>query len=217
MHPDWMIVGLRYFNVYGPREAHKGVPASMVYHLSRQMKAGQAPADFQTRRAETRFRLREGYRARERMRALGGERERNLQSRLGPGALVQRTDRRSEPFVRHELRAANTSRIRTRITRTSHQADLTNVAQGAGLRAAILARDRRGRLHELVVSRLTEVAQAMKAKRRSKSPEEINAALAAKKVRSRNSSRRIIATLTQPRCSTQRRGTRHTSPPAARC
>ena len=27
---DWIIVGLRYFNVYGPREAHKGVPASMV-------------------------------------------------------------------------------------------------------------------------------------------------------------------------------------------
>src|SRR4030095_7779885 len=25
--PDWIIVGLRYFNVYGPREAHKGVPA----------------------------------------------------------------------------------------------------------------------------------------------------------------------------------------------
>ena len=32
-----------------------------------------------------------------------------------------------------------------------------------------------------LVSRLTKVAQAMKAKRRSKSPEEINAALAAKK------------------------------------
>src|SRR6267378_2742268 len=39
--PDWIIVGLRYFNVYGPREAHKGVPASMVYHLSRQIRAGQ--------------------------------------------------------------------------------------------------------------------------------------------------------------------------------
>ncbi len=44
--PDWVIVGLRYFNVYGPREAHKGVPASMVYHLSRQMKAGQRPRIF---------------------------------------------------------------------------------------------------------------------------------------------------------------------------
>jgi ADP-L-glycero-D-manno-heptose 6-epimerase len=42
----WIIVGLRYFNVYGPREAHKGVPASMVYHLSRQMKAGQRPRIF---------------------------------------------------------------------------------------------------------------------------------------------------------------------------
>src|SRR5881296_606736 len=43
---DWIIVGLRYFNVYGPREAHKGVPASMVYHLSQQMKAGQRPRIF---------------------------------------------------------------------------------------------------------------------------------------------------------------------------
>jgi ADP-L-glycero-D-manno-heptose 6-epimerase len=44
--PGWVIVGLRYFNVYGPREAHKGVPASMVFHLSRQMKAGQRPRIF---------------------------------------------------------------------------------------------------------------------------------------------------------------------------
>ena len=44
--PDWIIVGLRYFNVYGPREAHKGVPASMVYHLSQQMKAGKQPRIF---------------------------------------------------------------------------------------------------------------------------------------------------------------------------
>jgi ADP-L-glycero-D-manno-heptose 6-epimerase len=44
--PDWIIVGLRYFNVYGPREAHKGVPASMVYHLAKQMKAGQRPRIF---------------------------------------------------------------------------------------------------------------------------------------------------------------------------
>lgn len=43
---DWIIIGLRYFNVYGPREAHKGVPASMIYHLSRQMKAGQRPRIF---------------------------------------------------------------------------------------------------------------------------------------------------------------------------
>ena len=44
--PDWIIVGLRYFNVYGPREAHKGGPASMVYHLAQQMKAGQRPRIF---------------------------------------------------------------------------------------------------------------------------------------------------------------------------
>ena len=44
--PDWIIVGLRYFNVYGPREAHKGTPASMVYHLSKQMKTGQRPRVF---------------------------------------------------------------------------------------------------------------------------------------------------------------------------
>jgi ADP-L-glycero-D-manno-heptose 6-epimerase len=45
-NPSWTIVGLRYFNVYGPREAHKGVPASMVYHLAQQMKAGQRPRIF---------------------------------------------------------------------------------------------------------------------------------------------------------------------------
>jgi ADP-L-glycero-D-manno-heptose 6-epimerase len=42
----WTIIGLRYFNVYGPREAHKGIPASMVLQLSRQMKAGQRPRIF---------------------------------------------------------------------------------------------------------------------------------------------------------------------------
>src|SRR6266850_5566769 len=43
---DWIIVGLRYFNVYGPCEAHKGVPASMIYHLAQQMKAGKRPRIF---------------------------------------------------------------------------------------------------------------------------------------------------------------------------
>ena len=42
----WIIIGLRYFNVYGPRETHKATPASMVFHLSRQMKAGQRPRIF---------------------------------------------------------------------------------------------------------------------------------------------------------------------------
>ncbi|MEM9399535.1 MAG: ADP-glyceromanno-heptose 6-epimerase [Verrucomicrobiota bacterium] len=40
------IVGLRYFNVYGPREEHKGVPASMILHLAKQMKSGQRPRIF---------------------------------------------------------------------------------------------------------------------------------------------------------------------------
>ena len=44
--PQWKIIGLRYFNVYGPREAHKGGPASMVLHLSRQMKMGKRPRVF---------------------------------------------------------------------------------------------------------------------------------------------------------------------------
>lgn len=40
------IVGLRYFNVFGPREAHKGRPASMIYHLYHQMKEGKRPRIF---------------------------------------------------------------------------------------------------------------------------------------------------------------------------
>jgi ADP-L-glycero-D-manno-heptose 6-epimerase len=44
--PDWIIIGLRYFNVYGPREAHKSGPASMVFHLSQQIKASQRPRIF---------------------------------------------------------------------------------------------------------------------------------------------------------------------------
>lgn len=41
------IVGLRYFNVFGPREAHKGRPASMVYHLWHQMREGRRPRLFE--------------------------------------------------------------------------------------------------------------------------------------------------------------------------
>jgi ADP-L-glycero-D-manno-heptose 6-epimerase len=42
----WKIVGLRYFNVYGPREAHKKAAASMIYQLYLQMKAGKRPRVF---------------------------------------------------------------------------------------------------------------------------------------------------------------------------
>ena len=34
------IVGLRYFNVYGPNEAHKGHMASVAYHLHKQLEKG---------------------------------------------------------------------------------------------------------------------------------------------------------------------------------
>lgn len=40
------IVGLRYFNVFGPREKNKGRPASMVYHLGSIMKEGKVPRLF---------------------------------------------------------------------------------------------------------------------------------------------------------------------------
>jgi len=45
-HPSWHIVGLRYFNVYGPREPHKQAAASMIYQLYCQMKAGRRPRVF---------------------------------------------------------------------------------------------------------------------------------------------------------------------------
>lgn len=40
------LVGLRYFNVYGPREAHKNKMASMVFQLYLQMKQGKRPRIF---------------------------------------------------------------------------------------------------------------------------------------------------------------------------
>ncbi len=39
-------VGVRYFNVYGPGEAHKGKFASMIYQLYLQMKSGKRPRIF---------------------------------------------------------------------------------------------------------------------------------------------------------------------------
>lgn len=43
---DMTIIGLRYFNVYGPGEYFKGKMASMVYQLYNQMKAGNRPRVF---------------------------------------------------------------------------------------------------------------------------------------------------------------------------
>ena len=45
-NPAQIIVGLRYFNVYGPREAHKGAASSMILQLAQQMRGGQAPRIF---------------------------------------------------------------------------------------------------------------------------------------------------------------------------
>lgn len=46
-NPDSWLVGLRYFNVYGPRETHKGVPSSMIYQLAQQMLQGERPRLFE--------------------------------------------------------------------------------------------------------------------------------------------------------------------------
>ena len=40
------IVGVRYFNVFGPGEKHKGKSSSMIYQLYRQMAAGRNPRIF---------------------------------------------------------------------------------------------------------------------------------------------------------------------------
>ena len=40
------VVGFRYFNVYGPREQHKGKMASVAYHHHTQVKAGENPKLF---------------------------------------------------------------------------------------------------------------------------------------------------------------------------
>ena len=45
-HTKLPIIGLRYFNVYGPGEGHKGKFASMIWQLSLQMKAGRRPRVF---------------------------------------------------------------------------------------------------------------------------------------------------------------------------
>ncbi|MGA2441858.1 MAG: ADP-glyceromanno-heptose 6-epimerase, partial [Tepidisphaeraceae bacterium] len=42
-HP---IIGLRYFNVYGPGEDHKGRFASMIHQLAKQMRGGKRPRIF---------------------------------------------------------------------------------------------------------------------------------------------------------------------------
>jgi ADP-L-glycero-D-manno-heptose 6-epimerase len=45
-NPTQIVVGLRYFNVYGPREAHKGPASSMILQLAQQIRRNQAPRIF---------------------------------------------------------------------------------------------------------------------------------------------------------------------------
>ncbi|GAA5216376.1 ADP-glyceromanno-heptose 6-epimerase [Corallincola platygyrae] len=44
---DSQVIGFRYFNVYGPREQHKGSMASVAFHLNNQVKAGENPKLFE--------------------------------------------------------------------------------------------------------------------------------------------------------------------------
>ncbi len=44
--PALRVVGLRYFNVFGPGESYKGKAASMIWQLHQQMKAGKRPRIF---------------------------------------------------------------------------------------------------------------------------------------------------------------------------
>jgi ADP-L-glycero-D-manno-heptose 6-epimerase len=46
-HKGMTIAGLRYFNVFGPRETHKAKAASMIYQLAQQMKQGKRPRIFE--------------------------------------------------------------------------------------------------------------------------------------------------------------------------
>ncbi|MEO2083609.1 MAG: NAD-dependent epimerase/dehydratase family protein, partial [Desulfurobacteriaceae bacterium] len=45
-NPEIPVVGLRYFNVYGPREQHKGKMASMILQLTVQILKGKKPRLF---------------------------------------------------------------------------------------------------------------------------------------------------------------------------
>lgn len=50
LRSNWIgprVIGLRYFNVYGPREQHKGRMASMAYHTFLRLKLGKNPRLFE--------------------------------------------------------------------------------------------------------------------------------------------------------------------------
>ncbi|MDR1684023.1 MAG: ADP-glyceromanno-heptose 6-epimerase [Elusimicrobiota bacterium] len=52
---ELIIIGLRYFNVYGPGEYHKGKTSSMIYQLYKQMKQGFRPKVFKMGEQERDF------------------------------------------------------------------------------------------------------------------------------------------------------------------
>ena len=147
---DWIIIGLRYFNVYGPREAHKGVPASMIFHLAKQMKAGQRPRIFKHGEQKRDFvyvkDIVEGS-----IRAL--EAAQSGIYNLGYGQA------RSFNELIDILNRSLGTNFEADYIDNPHahyqnftQADLEQRSQRDRLRAAISARARRGRLHEVVVS-----------------------------------------------------------------
>ena len=90
------VVGLRYFNVYGPREAHKGRMASMVWQLYRQLKttgvAQVVRGDrwFRRWRAEARLRLRWRRRRGQPVLRHGPAQARGFQCRHGNEPQLQR-------------------------------------------------------------------------------------------------------------------------------
>ena len=90
------VVGLRYFNVYGPGEAHKGSMASVAFHLHGQVAAtGEArlfegSGGYAAGRAAARFRARRRRRRREPLVLRAREGLRRLQRRHGRERDVQR-------------------------------------------------------------------------------------------------------------------------------
>ena len=147
---DWIIVGLRYFNVYGPREAHKGVPASMVYHLSRQMKSGQRPRIFKHGEQKRDFvyvkDVVEGsIRALEAKQSgiynLGSGHARSFNELIDVLNRSLGTDFKPDYIENPHAHYQNL-----------HAGRSDAGAQQPGLRTEISARDRRGRLHEMALS-----------------------------------------------------------------
>ena len=155
--PDWIIVGLRYFNVYGPREAHKGVPASMIYHLSRQMKAGKRPRIFKHGEQQRDFvyvkDIVEGT-----IRAADAKQSGIYN--LGSGTARSFND--LVDILNQSLGTkfeAGIHRQSPRALSELHSSGPDQCPPWPGVRTEIYLRDRRGRLHEVALSDLRKVAQ----------------------------------------------------------